>query len=118
MPADTLPPIYRPLMEAETVRIPYCAICGRNWPLEQHHIVWRSWGKLYRKGKELPKPTVTLCGFGNNLRDADGRYYCHGLAHSRMLHFKYDDGLQYLITEKPTNYLAAIGMDGWKKLDV
>ena len=66
MPSDTLPEIYRPLMEAESVVSDRCAICGRRYPLEQHHIVWRSWGKLFKDGKEMRKPTVTLCGFGNN----------------------------------------------------
>ena len=76
--------------------------------MEQHHMVWRSWGKMFREGKELPKPTITLCGFGNNLP------YCHGKAHARMLHFKWDDGLWYLETDEPTPYLEALETDGWR----
>lgn len=114
---DTLPLIYRPLMEAPTLKLGYCAVCGRRFPLEQHHMVWRSWGKLFENGKERKKPTITLCGFGNNLRDADGRCYCHGMAHHRMLHFKYEDGtLCCLETDEPTSYLAALEMDGWKPI--
>lgn len=70
---------------------------------------------MFEKGREVRKPTITLCGFGNNLRDADGRCYCHGLAHSRMLHFKYVDGkLMYLKTEEPIGYLDALETEGWE----
>ena len=108
---DTMPPIYRPLMQCPTIRMDWCPICGRTSPLEQHHLVWRSQGKLFKEGKELPKPTITLCGFGNNMP------YCHGKVHNRLLHFKWDDGLWYLETEKPTSYLKALDMEGWKWLE-
>lgn len=116
MPSDTLPLVYQPLMEAHTRKLPYCAVCGRTSPLEQHHIVWKSWGKMFDKGKELPKPTVTLCGFGRNKRDADGIPYCHGRAHERMLHFRFDGELQVLETAEPTDYMKALKMDGWRPL--
>lgn len=86
---DTLPEYLRPLMEGVTVRTPYCAVCGRVQPLNQHHVVRRGAGKMHRGGREVEKPTVTLCGFGNNLHDADGREYCHGLAHANRLHFRW-----------------------------
>lgn len=128
----TLDRLYWPLMRSPSVRLDHCAICGRPYPLEQHHMVLRSAGKLFRHGSEVPKPTLTLCGFGNNLRDADGRYYCHGLAHHRMLHFRWaparasfkeDNGgahyggghLEYIRTE-PCEYAEALKMDGWKKV--
>ena len=85
MDESTLDPLYRPLMRSPSVRLSHCAICGRPAPLNQHHMVFRSAGELYRGGRKVPKPTLTLCGLGNNLRDANGRYYCHGLAHHRML---------------------------------
>lgn len=127
----TLSEIYQPLMQGPTMIAGRCFICGRFDPLEQHHYVWRSWGKMYRDGEEMRKPTITLCGYGNNLRDSDGRYFCHGLAHHRMLHFRwvpsgprrakgysfntYGAGrLEYLITKEPTDYLDALEMDGWK----
>lgn len=69
---DTLPQYLRPLMDGVTVRTPYCAVCGRTYPLNQHHVVRRGAGKMHRGGREVEKPTVTLCGFGNNLHDADG----------------------------------------------
>lgn len=116
---STLPEFYRPLMGCETIHADHCVICGRHNPLEQHHIVWRSWGRLYdSQGREVEKPTVTLCGFGNNLADADGRYYCHGLAHHRMLHFRADRGrLEFLLLDRPMGYLVALEMDGWRALD-
>ena len=111
---DTLPLVYQPLMDGPDIRIGECAVCGRRFPLEQHHYVWRSWGKMFRDGREVKKPTITLCGFGNNLRDADGRYYCHGKAHRRMLHFRYDGELEYLETGEPTDYMRALDMEGWR----
>lgn len=130
---DTLPEILRPLMSAPSITLGHCAICGRREPIEKHHIVRRGAGKLFIQGHELPKPTITLCGFGNNLRDANGRYLCHGLAHANMLHFCwvpevkktqdsagehfYQTGhLEYLRCEHPTKYEIALQMDGWKPL--
>lgn len=130
---DTLPAVLVPLMSAPSIRLEWCAVCGRPHPLEQHHIVRRGAGSLYRAGIEVEKPTITLCGFGNNLTDADGRPYCHGLAHANMLHFRwvpgrvsagaYDWGveiagghLEYLLTGEPVDYLSALSMPGWKRL--
>lgn len=133
MADGTLDRLYWPLMRAPSVRLDHCAICGRPAPLNQHHMVFRSAGTLQRGGREVPKPTLTLCGYGNNLRDANGRYYCHGLAHHRMLHFRWvaspptfkrDNGnaqlggghLEYLKTDEPTSYEDALRMGGWKKV--
>lgn len=122
---DTLPEILRPLMLAPSITTPVCAICGRPAPLNQHHVVRRGAGKLYRMGYEVPKPTITLCGFGNALTDADGRYYCHGLAHHQMLHFRWVPArvadefreevppfgaghLEYCRTKEPTEYAEVL----------
>lgn len=116
---DTLAEMYRPLMGMPSVVRPRCAVCGRGFPLEQHHIVRRGAGKMYGPdGRELEKPTVTLCGFGSNLMDADGREFCHGLAHHNRLHFRRaeDGGLEFLMLDEPTGYLTALGMDGWRRL--
>lgn len=129
----TLDRIWWPLMRSPSVTLTHCAVCGRPAPLEQHHMVFRSAGSLRKAGHELPKPTITLCGFGNNLRDADGRYYCHGLAHHRMLHFRWVPArpdfleghgaihmggghLEYLRTDGPTKYAEALERRGWKKV--
>ncbi len=98
-----------PLMRAEEVRQGFCCVCGRTAPLNQHHLVRRSAGKLFRDGEELPKPTVTLCGSGNTSG-------CHGLAHSYRLHFRMGiGGLQYIVTE-PMKYSKALKMRGWKPI--
>lgn len=87
-----------------------CAICGRWSPLEDHHIVRRSQGGT-------TGPVIRLCGAGNGLHDGSGRPFCHGLAHANRLHF-YWDGREwsYLITDEPTKYEIALGMEGWKPI--
>ena len=115
---STLEPIYRPLMEAPTIELTHCAVCGRTAPLNAHHIVWRGWGNLDVETGRRAKPTVTLCGIGSNLYDADGRMLCHGKAHQLMLHFRYDRGrLEYLETDEPTEYARALDMDGWQEIE-
>jgi hypothetical protein len=120
---DTLPEILRPLMEGTSVEAPCCAVCGRSWPLNRHHVVRRGAGRLYRDGIEVPKPTIMLCGSGN----ASG---CHGLAHQNRLHFRWvraSDGFnrprpqgsghwEYLVCDVPTKYATALSMGGWRPL--
>ena len=121
----TLPELLVPLMDGPSVESPRCAVCGRTWPLNQHHIVKRSAGQLVRGGVVIPKPTITLCGSGNSSG-------CHGLAHQDRLHFRWveaDAGregwylthvkgghLEYLLTDEPESYLDALKMDGWRPL--
>lgn len=140
----TLARVYWPLMQGPTMIAGRCFVCGRREPLEQHHYVWRSWGKLYRGGVEVRKPTITLCGFGNNeyhVEYINGRKvkvpYCHGIAHARKLHFRFigptdyskrhnmkretawgGGRLQYLITEEPTDYMDALDMEGWRNIQL
>lgn len=103
----TMPGIYWPLMDGPTVKAPFCVVCGAARPLNQHHVVPRSRGELYRDGKKLEKPTLTLCGHGN----ASG---CHGEAHAYRLHFRVNDGRwEFLRTDVPTRYEDALGMGGW-----
>lgn len=129
---STLPEVYRPMMGKPSIILPHCAVCGRPAPLNQHHVVRRGAGSLYdESGREVAKPTVTLCGFGNNLSDADGRLYCHGLAHANRLHFRwrktqYRAGSchdvvtgghwEFLATDEPTDYMTALEMEGWSRL--
>lgn len=119
-------------MAAPSVKMDRCAVCGRTHPLEQHHIVKRSAGKMFKEGVEVKKPTVTLCGFGNNLKDGSGNDLCHGLAHANRLHFRWVETkqpagrrfetfvkaghLEYLLTEEPVKYQVALQMEGWKPL--
>lgn len=113
----TLDRTYWPLMELPSLDTGRCAVCGRAYPTELHHFVWRSWGQLYRGGRLVEKPVVRLCGFGSNLRDADGRYYCHGRAHHRMLHFRNGGGrLEFAEFDEPTDYMTALESGGWEPL--
>ena len=96
--------IFAPLMEAPTVTLQHCAWCGRNRPLNQHHIVFRSRGGS--KG-----PTITLCGMGN----AGG---CHGKAHSGRLHFKFEDGDLWGLETEPMKYQRALETEGWRRIEV
>lgn len=106
---------------------PRCAVCGRYGRVEEHHVVKRSQGGT-------DGPTIMLCGFGNNLKDADGRYLCHGRAEQHMLHFRWhaadpregewnaDGGFfgegwwEYLETKVPMKYGNALLLGGWKRL--
>lgn len=115
MDKTTLGLIWWPLMELPDIAPGYCVACGRTSPLERHHLVPRSAGELYRDGRRLPKPVVQLCGFGNNLRDADGRHYCHGRAHAGMLHFRAIDGELWIAeTDEPTDCMTALETAEWR----
>lgn len=124
MTMDTLPEILKPLMEGCTVKLDHCAICSRTYPLNDHHVVRRGAGKLFRDGHEIKKPTITLCGSGNTSG-------CHGLAHHNRLHFRwvksnpsrsgervsgYGGHWEYLITDEPTKYQKALEMEGWQRI--
>lgn len=59
---DTLPEYLRPLMDGVTVRTPYCAVCGRTYPLNQHHVVRRGAGKTDELWEnEIAKKLVRKC---------------------------------------------------------
>lgn len=114
----TLDLMLQPLMEGPSIKADRCVVCGARQPLEQHHVVPRSAGQLVKGGRVVPKPTLTLCGFGSNL-GLSGRPLCHGMAHHHMLHFRYDKGRerwQYLRTKRPVNYAEALEMEGWRDL--
>ena len=104
----TLPAMYQPMMGKPSVRMARCAVCGRTWPLEQHHVVFRSAGKMFVEGREIEKPTITLCGFGNH----------------RRLYFRWvdDDAIacaghwEYIRLDEACDYLTALRMDGWRPL--
>lgn len=128
---DTVNALLRPMMGKPSIKRRECVICGRTSPLNDHHIVRRGAGKAYdESGRELRKPTITLCGAGNVLSDADGARFCHGMAHNGMLHFRWVEGWkksggidvafgghwEFLITEEPTRYQDALAMEGWRSI--
>lgn len=95
-----------------------CQVCGRAYrPMNNHHLVKRSAGELYKDGVKQKKPLITLCGFGNNLKNTNGGYLCHGMAHHNMLHFKVVDGeLYYAMFSEPTKYEKALDTGIWLKV--
>lgn len=125
MNKTTLAPIWWPLMQSPDVTPGYCAICGRAYPTEKHHLVRRSAGELYQDGKKIRKPVIELCGFGNNLKDPNGRYYCHGKAHNGLLYFRWNGRLEFLDVSETLkrsfeertglsfDYQAALESTGW-----
>lgn len=123
------------MMGKPSIKSDTCPICGKR-ASNDHHIVPKGTGNKYliaENGQKLESPTISLCGFGNNLADANGRFYCHGLAHAHMLHFRwipktevrksnmfasckmsYGQGhWEYLKTNEPVKYEKALDMDGW-----
>ena len=108
---DTLPDILKPLMECPSVETQECAVCGRAYPLNRHHVVRRGAGKLFKDGREVSKPTIVLCGSGNTSG-------CHGLAHQNRLHFRNIGGrLAWKAFKEPTKYQEALqDTEGWRIL--
>ena len=113
---STVNALLLPMMGKPSVKADRCLVCGAASPLDQHHVVPRSAGKAYDgSGRELRKPTLTLCGPGN----AGG---CHGAAHDHRLHFRWAAGKdgggrwEALLTDEPTKYQDALEADGWRRL--
>lgn len=90
------------LMDKPSVETRMCCICGAKPSQERHHVVPRSHG-----GSE--GPTVTVCGWGNSSG-------CHGLLHGHRVHLRYDCGWEVLVTDEPTKYEKALGMEGWRPI--
>lgn len=90
----------RKLMEFPSIESEFCCVCG-SFATNDHHVVFRSQGGSNG-------PTVPLCGGG-----CTGH---HGMAHKKMLHFRYEGGWQFLITDAPTKYEKALEMSGWKEV--
>lgn len=95
------------LMGAPDLVRPWCVACGcngRRMRIERHHAVPKGMGGTSDEGRI---PLLSLCGLGN----AGG---CHGLAHSGMLHFRFDGGRwQCLPTAQPVKRVQALAMPGW-----
>lgn len=103
----------------------WCSICGKPHP-ERHHVVPRSLGGS-------SGPVVHLCGFGGNLRDADGRLNHHGAVEQHLLWFWWHDGTDrdlspqvpplaiegtwlYRLSGEPCSIDSALRSGGWRIL--
>jgi hypothetical protein len=103
----SIPADMRGLLDRPDVPSPVCAVCLGTWD-NDHHVIFKGAGGMSGE-LERRVPRIHLCGFGN----ASG---CHGLAHSRRLHFDWRDGWEYLITEEPVKRHIALDMPGWERL--
>ena len=84
------------LMDAPSLLPGRCVVCGRAYPFpHEHHPVRRSQG-----GTNGPR--IHLCPDH------------HNEAHQMRLHFRYEDGWQYLETA-PMKYERALDSEGWKR---
>jgi hypothetical protein len=89
------------LMDKPSLLPGYCVLDGTPYPTE-HHVVPRSQGG--HKG-----PRIHLCGHGTAGH--------HGEAEDKRLHFRFRDGWEYLRTEVPTKYEAALTLEGWARIE-
>lgn len=131
MAKTTLPPMWWPLMEAGDRTPGHCIVCCRTNPTEKHHPVKRSAGEMIdpATGEKRRKPVFELCGFGNNEKDPDGRWYCHGKAHAGLLFFRYESGCVEFFDITPEwrdewertegrlfGYIDALKTEGWRPI--
>lgn len=122
MKPNTVNDLLLPMMGKPSVIRDTCAVCGKP-ANNQHHIVRRGAGTAYDPmGRELKKPTVTLCGSGTT--------GCHGMAHQQRLHFRWVEAdpkrgegkvfgcghWEFKRTKSATKYQDALAMDGWRRL--
>jgi len=85
-------------MSCPSLRPGFCVVCGRPYPTG-HHVVRRS-----RGGHD--GPVLDLCGHGTA--------GCHGAAEQLRLHFRHSGRWEYLRTARPTRYIDALELAGWR----
>lgn len=71
-----------------------------------------------RGGKDGAANRITLCGFGNNLSDADGRVLCHGWVHANDEEARRNGWVISQYDPRPDEEIPAYHwMWGWITLD-
>lgn len=100
----TVDEVFKPMMGKPSVIKPYCVVCGSTRNLEQHHPVKRSEGIWRVAGREMQKPTLTLCR------------RCHSKVHhdGGLLYFKWSQSDADFWQGKP-NY---IGAGHWEFIEI
>ena len=100
----TVDEVFKPMMGKPSIIKPYCVVCGSTEGLEQHHPVKRSEGKWYVAGREMAKPTLTLCR------------KCHAKVHSDggLLYFRWVEAEHKSWNEM----LSVIGAGHWEFLEI
>lgn len=91
------------LLDKPSMLPDHCVIPGCTAPANNAHHV------IPGRRKDPRNPRLRLCGSGTTGH--------HGEAHMRRLHFRWRDGWQYLLTDEPTKYDAALEMTSWMPLD-
>lgn len=89
------------MLDRPSVLPPYCVICGA--PADNKHHV------IPGRRKDPRVPLLRLCG--------SGTIGHHGAAHARTLHFRWNDGWEYLTTDEPMKYEYAIVLPGWRRIN-
>ena len=95
------------MLDKPSLYAPYCVVCKRP-ATNKHHVIIKGMGGM-KKDLLRRVPTLTLCGMGNTSG-------CHREAHQMRLHFRYEDGWEYLRLNEPTDYATALGMEGWVRI--
>lgn len=100
----TIDEVLKPMMGKPSVIQGHCVVCGSTEMLEQHHPVKRSEGKWVVCGREVQKPTLTLCR------------RCHEKVHhvGGLLYFKWVQSDADFWNGKP-NF---IGAGHWEFLEI
>ena len=97
----------RHLLDKPSLGRDRCVVCGRR-ANNHHHVIQKGMGgTVYAKRI----PTLLLCGMG-------GASGCHGLAHSKRLHFDYRDGQWwycYLMRDEPHSRDYALKKGKWRR---
>lgn len=138
----TVDEVFKPMMGKPSVYASYCVVCGSTENLEQHHPVKRSEGKWIRDGREVRKPTLTLCrkchskvhshgGYlwfrwrGAKVGEwASGNTFTAGAGCFEFLELTFDEALKWKEKHPLPNgklpskigYMNALDMKGWRRI--
>ena len=138
----TVDEVFKPMMGKPSIYADYCVVCGSTEILEQHHPVKPSEGKWIRDGREVRKPTLTLCrkchskvhSHGGYLwfrwKDAkigewaSGNTYAAGGGCFEFLELSYEEARKWKEKHPLPNgslpskigYMNALEMKGWRRI--
>ena len=138
----TVDEVFKPMMGKPSIYADHCVVCGSTEILEQHHPVKRSEGKWIRDGREVRKPTLTLCrkchskvhSHGGYLwfrwKDAkigewaSGNTYAAGGGCFEFLELSYEEARKWREKHPLPNgslpskigYMNALEMKGWRRI--
>jgi hypothetical protein len=101
------------VLERDDSRCFRCGLIVAASPRNCHHRLFAG-----RGGPDEAPNRLTLCGSGNNLRDADGRIWCHGWVHQNNTEAEYHGWVISQYDERPPELVPVLHwMWGWVLLD-